>query len=114
MPPAPTATDGPRAGRESWLGLMRTGSAKVAPLSAERLNHRRPSYSVQAAYRMPLGLMARSRLPLSQWRWVSRPLPSPAMLFERLIGTPKVLPPSVERAKKISPPCVPPEKTISC
>ena len=43
-----------------------------------------------------------------------RPLPSPAMVFERLIGLLKVFPPSVDRAKKISPPCEPPEKTISC
>jgi hypothetical protein len=36
------------------------------------------------------------------------------MDFERFIGSLKVRPPSVERAKKTSPPCEPPEKTISC
>jgi hypothetical protein len=36
------------------------------------------------------------------------------MELERLTGESKLPPPSFERAKKISPPWDPPEKTISC
>ena len=43
-----------------------------------------------------------------------RPLPSPPIECDRFSGSENVAPPSVERAKKISPPCEPPENTISC
>jgi hypothetical protein len=43
-------------------------------------------------------------VPLCQYCRVRRPLPCPALLFERLSGSPKVFPPSVDRTKTISPP----------
>ncbi|HEV7929535.1 MAG TPA: hypothetical protein VGP12_05310 [Nitrosospira sp.] len=52
--------------------------------------------------------------PLCQMSRLMRPLPSPPGEFDRLIGSEKVLPPSRELAKKISPPWEAPEKMISC
>ena len=51
---------------------------------------------------------------MSQRSTDDRPLPSPAVVPERFTGVSKLRPPSVERAKKISPPWDPPENTISC
>src|SRR5262245_1247274 len=93
---------------------MRSGGEKRLPPSSERLNQRAPSYSVHAAYTAPSAPAATSRLPLCQMLRRIRPLPSPARELDRLSGAEKVLPPSSDRANRMSPPCEPPEKMISC
>src|SRR5688500_8451346 len=108
-----TASDGPRAGRRSSPPIFCL-SEKVLPPSCERRNQSAPSYSVHAAYTVPSPPTARSRLPLCHRSRVMRPLPSPATEADRLSGAEKVLPPSSERANRMSPPCEPPEKMISC
>jgi hypothetical protein len=80
----------------------------------ELLNHNAPWYSDHAAYSVPSAAIARSRLPLCQISLLIRPLPSPPDELDRLSGLSKVAPPSRDRAKKMSPPCEPPENTISC
>src|SRR5690606_25470780 len=113
VPFGPTASEGPLAGRASLPATCRV-SEKLCPASAERLTLSLPSYSVQATNSSPPGPRAISRLPLCQRSRVSRPLPQPAVVFDRFKGSLKVLPSSSDRAKKTSPPCDPPENTISC
>src|SRR5688500_14162624 len=107
------ASEGPRAGL-LFIELTRTRLRKVLPSSSERVNHSAPSYSVHAAYTLPSPVAAMSRLPLCHRSRVMRPLPSPATERDRLRGSEKLRPPSCERADRMSPPCEPPEKMISC
>ncbi len=99
----------PDAARRRQCGAPR----KVTPPFVERAVQRAPPYSVQAARRChrrpPPGRGCRSTRCA-----ISRPLPSPPRERDRLSGAAKLAPPSPERANRMSPPCEPPEKMISC
>ena len=79
-PSVPTARAGARAGGAGGSPATRRGLAKLRPPSLEWANHRRPSYSVQAANTRPPGAAATSRLPLCHDVAVDAPL---AVTFPR-------------------------------